>query len=163
MSAHHRRFEDRRKQAKELLRAVHLGQAEALERVRKHHPKYSGVKAFDAFCLADAQLVIAREDGHGSWPEMLESPRLDPRWYRPSTPYDDVVALVKSARFRADPEATIKREMRLDGDQAYAKDILIVVNDQPWMLEERHADTWDATLAEIYDPPDYTEYLSESD
>jgi hypothetical protein len=64
-----------KREAKELLAAWRAGQPEAIERVRHRHPKFSsagagGSAANTAFKLADAQLVLAREYGFASWPEL---------------------------------------------------------------------------------------------
>ena len=61
-------LENRRKQAKELLRAVMAQDPGALERVRRHHPQFP--HAGREIQLTDAQLVIAREHGFESWPKM---------------------------------------------------------------------------------------------
>jgi len=64
-----------RTQAKELLKAVRAGNAEACDRVLKHF------KADDEFRLVSAQLVIARENGFISWNELrlaLEKEAPDP-------------------------------------------------------------------------------------
>lgn len=58
-------MEQLRKLARDLHRAQHAGQREALARIREHHPQ-----AGDAFRLADAQLVVAREHGFASWPRL---------------------------------------------------------------------------------------------
>ena len=60
-----------RKQAKELVKSS--SQAEALARIRHHHPRgnqFSGPEP-PRFKLADAQLVIAREHGFESWPRFV--------------------------------------------------------------------------------------------
>ena len=57
--------EQLRKLARELLRAHRAGQPEALDRVRRHHPRPGA-----AFRLADAQLVVAREHGFPTWPRL---------------------------------------------------------------------------------------------
>lgn len=54
-----------RKRARSLLRAHRAGEPEALDRVRRHHPR-----ATEAIQLADAQLVVAREHGFASWPRL---------------------------------------------------------------------------------------------
>lgn len=54
-------------QAKELLRQIREGQADALVRLRSHHPEHSQLAASGKVALADAQLVIARENGFPSW------------------------------------------------------------------------------------------------
>ena len=61
-------LEQYKKQAKELLRDVHSGDAAALERVRRYHPRRQDVQA-QQIRLTDAQLVIAREHGLESWPK----------------------------------------------------------------------------------------------
>lgn len=63
-----------KREARDLLAAVRVGKPEALERIRKSHPKFhrrkSGAPAPVDFKLADAQHVIAREYGFSSWPEL---------------------------------------------------------------------------------------------
>src|ERR687888_1116604 len=65
-----------RKQAKELVKALKSADADALARVRAHHPRFGAVTESDArltaFVLADAQLVIAREHGIESWPKFVQ-------------------------------------------------------------------------------------------
>ena len=56
-----------RKQARALLDAVRHGDADAVERLRAHHPRFRGGTPMD-IALHDAQLVIAREYGFASWP-----------------------------------------------------------------------------------------------
>jgi hypothetical protein len=60
-------LEMQQKRAKELLRAVWAGDAEALMRIRALHPN---TPAPDALKLADAQLVVARGYGFESWAAM---------------------------------------------------------------------------------------------
>jgi hypothetical protein len=64
-----------RKQAKELVKALRSADADALARVMAHHPRFGAVTAtgerLEAFALADAQLVIARELGIDSWPKLV--------------------------------------------------------------------------------------------
>lgn len=62
-----------KREARELLDAVRAGTPAAVERVRARHPKFFATfPTGDAasFKLADAQLVIAREYGFASWPEL---------------------------------------------------------------------------------------------
>ena len=59
-------LEQQKKRAKELLKAVRDSDADAVARWEAHHPK--GVASERQ--LADAQLVIARENGFPSWPRM---------------------------------------------------------------------------------------------
>lgn len=53
-----------RRQAKELRNAARRGDPEALARLRAHRPAGAPVP------LADAQLVVAREHGCASWPQL---------------------------------------------------------------------------------------------
>jgi hypothetical protein len=66
-----------RKQAKELVKALRSADADALARVKAHHPRFGAVTESDArltaFVLADAQLVIAREHGIESWPKFVQA------------------------------------------------------------------------------------------
>lgn len=56
-----------KRQAKELLRRARAAQADALARLRQHHPAHESTPAPDSMRLADAQLVIARENGFATW------------------------------------------------------------------------------------------------
>ncbi|MBL1147431.1 MAG: DUF1835 domain-containing protein [Pseudomonadota bacterium] len=60
-------FEQQKKQAKELLKSLRKGDAAAAARFAAHHPQ-STAKTTPQ--LADAQSVIARENGFTSWPKM---------------------------------------------------------------------------------------------
>jgi len=66
-------LEQQKKQARELLRAIRFGDAEALSRLRRQHTRWA---AFDAgavrqlVSLHDAQFVLAREQGFASWPKL---------------------------------------------------------------------------------------------
>lgn len=62
-----------KRQARELLALIRAGDPDALARVRHRHPRFA--RADDAAIpsalrLADTQLVIAREYGFASWPEL---------------------------------------------------------------------------------------------
>lgn len=60
-----------RKQAQGLLRDVRTGDRAAIARFRERHPRFgenSAESAEQAWSLADAQLVVAREYGFASWP-----------------------------------------------------------------------------------------------
>ena len=67
-------LESDRKRAKSLLHALREADAKALKRLRKHHPQFQqrGDEPIspDNLRLADAQLVIAREYGFSSWPQL---------------------------------------------------------------------------------------------
>ena len=61
------------RQAKELLRAIRTGDAEAIADLREHHPE--SIEAATAK-LADAQLVLARTYGAQSWTRLVHGVRL---------------------------------------------------------------------------------------
>lgn len=63
-------LEQLRHQARDLLRAVHAGQAAAVEEFQTHHPE-----AVDPATarLADAQLALARSYGAPSWPRLVHA------------------------------------------------------------------------------------------
>jgi len=67
-------LEQQRKRAKELRRAHGAGSVEAALRVVRHFPRARGQDAAQVlaspFTLSDAQLVVAREAGFASWPEL---------------------------------------------------------------------------------------------
>jgi hypothetical protein len=62
-------LEHHRKEAKRLVRAFRAADAEAVSRARA----VLGDRAAERFVLADAQHVIAREQGHRTWPELTRS------------------------------------------------------------------------------------------
>jgi hypothetical protein len=65
-----------KREARELLNAWRAAQPEALDRIRRSHPKFqsadnAAIQAA-AFRLSDAQLVIAREYGFAHWTQLKE-------------------------------------------------------------------------------------------
>lgn len=64
-------LEQYKKQAKELVKAWKAGDADAIQRVRKSHPRIQKLRDAEVrrtkMTLADAQWVIAREHGFESW------------------------------------------------------------------------------------------------
>ena len=163
-------LENRRKRAKSLLRDVDATEPKALERVARHHPRFTQAmteRGCTDFRLADAQLVIAREHGFRSWPAMkaaLEAPVAPTGWMPlATTPFEAVIELVKTAEFRAGPEAALLAAMRLEGDRGYIRGILEQLERCPWLLQAEHAADWEGFLWEIYFAPDYSERLSDDD
>jgi hypothetical protein len=61
------------RQAKEFLRAIHDGDANAIVELREHHPEAIDPSAAK---LADAQLVLARAYGASSWTRLVQAVRL---------------------------------------------------------------------------------------
>ena len=81
-----------RLQARELLRAHRDGESDALERIEQHHPRLSGSTAEKIvghpLVLADAQLVIARENGFPSWTKLKQHTEAT---RKELTPFDQAV------------------------------------------------------------------------
>jgi len=66
-------LEQQKKRARELLRAIRDGQEDALQRLRRHHPRWAAVsdaRARQLVALHDAQYALAREQGFASWPKL---------------------------------------------------------------------------------------------
>jgi hypothetical protein len=77
------------RQAKELLRAIHAGDANALAELREHHPDSIDPAAAK---LADARLVLARSYDASSWTRLVHAVRLADAIWRDDA--DSVRALV---------------------------------------------------------------------
>ncbi len=66
-------LEQQKKQARELLRAIRAGNAEAISRLRRHHARWAAsddATLRQLVALHDAQFVLAREQGFASWPKL---------------------------------------------------------------------------------------------
>ena len=66
-------LEQQKKQARELLRAMRSGDADALSRLRRHHARWAAADDSDVrvnVSLHDAQFALARELGFASWPKL---------------------------------------------------------------------------------------------
>ena len=66
-------LEQLHREAKELLRAIHAGDANAIAELREHHPESIDSSAAK---LADAQLVLARSYAASSWTRLVHAVRL---------------------------------------------------------------------------------------
>jgi Ankyrin repeat len=66
-------LEQLQRQAKELLRAIHRGDANAIAELREHHPDPIDPHIAK---LADAQLALARQYGASSWTRLAHAARL---------------------------------------------------------------------------------------
>src|SRR5262245_18179090 len=60
-------------QAKDLLRAVHAGEPDAVTQLRRHPPEKVDPASAQ---LADAQLALARSYGASSWPRLVPACQL---------------------------------------------------------------------------------------
>jgi ankyrin repeat protein len=73
----HPSLENLKKQAKTLQKLCIANDAEALARLREHHPQYQGPSGKhlnpEAIKLSDCQLTLAREYGFESWPQLKAS------------------------------------------------------------------------------------------
>ncbi len=66
-------LEQQKKQARELLRALRAGNADAFSRLRCHHARWATFNedtVRQLVSLHDAQFVLAREQGFASWPKL---------------------------------------------------------------------------------------------
>ena len=63
-------LEHLKKEAKRLLKAADTGDPDALAQIAEHHPRAS--RSAEPFSLADAQLVVARSYGFGSWTRLKQ-------------------------------------------------------------------------------------------
>jgi hypothetical protein len=93
-----------KRQARELLKQWRAADLEALDRIRRHHPKFdaadnSAVRAA-TFRLSDAQLVIAREYGFAHWTQLKE--RI----------HANTLAGILQTAIRADDRDTVVRVLR---------------------------------------------------
>lgn len=78
-------LEQQRKRAKDLLKGLSAGDADALRRFRARHPGAAGLGAMPDHLarLSEAQLVIARELGLPSWPKLkAHVEAMDGAWER---------------------------------------------------------------------------------
>jgi ankyrin repeat protein len=80
-------LEQQKKQARELLRAIRSGNAEAFSRLRLHHARWEALDEATVrqmVSLHDAQFVLAREQGFASWPKLkaYAEPSSSPRHTR---------------------------------------------------------------------------------
>ncbi len=66
-------LEQQKKQARDLLRAIRSGNADAIERLRRSHARWASSddgEVHQFVALHDAQFVLAREQGFASWPKL---------------------------------------------------------------------------------------------
>jgi hypothetical protein len=82
-------LEQLHRQARELLRAIHAGDADAIAELREHHPESIDSSAAK---LADAQLVLARSYSASSWTRLVHAVQLAEAIWRDDS--DEVLALI---------------------------------------------------------------------
>jgi hypothetical protein len=83
-------LEQLHRQAKDLLRAIHAGDAEAIEELGEHHPESISPPSAK---LADAQLVLARSYRASSWTRLVHAVQLAEAIWRDDP--DEVLALIE--------------------------------------------------------------------
>lgn len=80
-------LEQLKHQAKDLLRAIHQGDAAAIAELRKHHPGNNSEPIDPVTAkLADAQLALARSYGLASWPRLVTACRMTDAIWRGDVP-----------------------------------------------------------------------------
>ncbi len=82
-------LEQLHRQAKELLRAMHAGEADAIAELREHHSESIDPSSMK---LADAQLVLARSYSASSWTRLAHAVQLAEAIWRDDA--DEVLALI---------------------------------------------------------------------
>jgi hypothetical protein len=82
-------LEQLHRQAKELLRAIHAGDADAIAELREHHPESIEPSAAK---LADAQFVLARSYSASSWTRLVQAVQLAEAIWRDDS--NEVLALI---------------------------------------------------------------------
>jgi hypothetical protein len=106
------------RQAKELLRAIHAGDANAIAELRERHPK-----AIDppATKLADAQLVLARSYEASSWTRLVQAVRLADAIWRDDG--DTVHALVTANAALIREQVLIRTDSNWGPPMTYAANL----------------------------------------
>jgi ankyrin repeat protein len=97
-------LEQYKKQAKDLVKGCKSGDAEAMRRVKAHHPRGDTISRI---ALADAQVVIAREHGFESWPKFAK--RIETSTVSLGTPLDEFVVAACVPRDSGHASGTLQR------------------------------------------------------
>jgi hypothetical protein len=114
----HPDLEQVHRQAKELLRAVHAGDASAIAELREHHPEPIDPAAAK---LADAQLVLARTYGASSWTRLVHGLRLADAIWRDD--YNAVHALITVNPALIHEDVLIRRDSNWGPPMTYAANL----------------------------------------
>ena len=111
-------LEQLQRQAKELLRAIHAGDAVAIAELREHHP---GPIDPSAAKLADAQLVLARSYSASSWTRLVHGVRLADAIWRDDL--DTVRALITGNPALIHEDVLIRTDSNWGPPMTYAANI----------------------------------------
>ena len=106
------------RQAKDLLRALHAGDEEAIAAWREHHPEPVDAAAAK---LADAQLVLARSYRASSWTRLVQAVRLADAIWRDDL--DAVRALVTSNKTLLHEDVLIRTDSHWGPPMTYAANL----------------------------------------
>src|SRR5262245_45953259 len=106
------------RQAKEFLRAIRTGDAEAIAELREHHPKLVDPSAAK---LADAQIALARSYGASSWMRIVQAVKLSDAIWRDDL--DSVRALVTRNRALIDEHVLIRTDSNWGPPMSYAANL----------------------------------------
>lgn len=94
-------LEQYKKQAKDLVKAYKSGDPEAIQRIKKHHPRFGKLPDAELrgakFALADAQFTIAREHGFESWSKFAKHIEALTQARAASSVSDPLVAFIEAA------------------------------------------------------------------
>ena len=111
-------LEQLQRQAKELLRAIHAGDANAIAELREHHPESIDGSVAK---LADAQLVLARSYRASSWTRLVHAVRLADAIWRDDA--DTVRALVTGNRALLTEHVLIRTDSNWGPPLTYAANL----------------------------------------
>ena len=111
-------LEQLQRQAKELLRAIHAGDAVAIAELREHHPESIDPSAAK---LADAQLVLARSYSASSWTRLVHGVRLADAIWRDDL--DTVRALITGNPALIHEDVLIRTDSNWGPPMTYAANI----------------------------------------
>jgi hypothetical protein len=89
-------MEYHRKQAKALVRGFHAGERRAVERAEA----VLAERARQRFQLSDAQHVVAREAGYGTWRELVRATAVEEKTLEPGPAYRDSDPVIVRMRRR---------------------------------------------------------------
>ena len=111
-------LEQLQRQAKELLRALHAGDAEAVAELREHHPDTIDPGAAK---LSDAQLVLARSYEASSWTRLNHAVRLADAIWRDDL--DTVRSLVDANSALIHEDVLVRRDSNWGPPMTYAANL----------------------------------------